>query len=258
LKVVVTGATGFLGPYVVQELESRGHDVAGLSSRDGDLAADGIAERLLETHSPEAVVHLAAVVGRLVGDEDPARTIRTNVGGAALVARACAARGTRLAFGSTTDAETPANLYAWTKRWSEEAVALFTDALVLRIGMPYGAGKGAVANILAQARARQRIPVHRDEVRSWCWAGDVASGIAVALESGRTGTLNVARADDPRTMRDVAELACAIVGAPADLIDEIDPPPSSAPQLADAPELRKLGWTPTVSLEDGMRSMAAA
>jgi dTDP-4-dehydrorhamnose reductase len=254
LKVLVTGATGFLGPYVVRELD----DVVGVSSRDGDLSEDGVAERLLDKHSPDAVLHLAAVVGRLVGDEDPARTIRTNVGAPALVARACAARGVRLAFGSTTDAASPANLYAWTKRWGEEAVALFTDALVLRIGMPYGPGRNTVAEFLRRARAGERIRVHRGEVRSWCWAGDVASGIAIALEAGATGTLNVARADDPRTMREVAELACGVVGASTDLIDEVEAPASSAPQLVDAPELRALGWAPAVSLEDGMRSMAAA
>jgi len=254
LRLLVTGATGFLGAQVVPELERRGHDVVGVGRRDGDLAEPGSAERLLDAHAPDAVVHLAAVVGRLVGDEDPAATIRANVTAAALVARACATRPTRLAYGSTTDVTAPQNLYAWTKRWGEEATLLFVpDALLLRIGMPYGPGKGAIPNMLRQALARERIPVHRGEVRSWCWAGDTAAAIARLLESGSEGAWNVARDDDPRTMREAAELACRLTDAPADLIDEIEPPHGSAPQVVSSEPLRALGWSPQVELDEGMR-----
>lgn len=61
--VVVTGGTGFLGQYVAEELSGAGARVHALGSRDYDLRSRGEIERMLTTLTPDAVVHLAAVVG---------------------------------------------------------------------------------------------------------------------------------------------------------------------------------------------------
>jgi GDP-L-fucose synthase len=62
-RIVVTGGTGFLGRHVAAELRTAGADVAALGSADYDLRERGDIDRMLTDHRPDAVVHLAAVVG---------------------------------------------------------------------------------------------------------------------------------------------------------------------------------------------------
>jgi GDP-L-fucose synthase len=61
--VAVTGGTGFLGRHVTEELQAHGAKVFALGSSQYDLRRRAEAARMLADTSPDAVVHLAAVVG---------------------------------------------------------------------------------------------------------------------------------------------------------------------------------------------------
>jgi GDP-L-fucose synthase len=61
--VVVTGGTGFLGRQVTEELQRHGTKVFAVGSRHYDLRRRTEIERMLADTRPDAVVHLAAVVG---------------------------------------------------------------------------------------------------------------------------------------------------------------------------------------------------
>ncbi|HQR04677.1 MAG: NAD-dependent epimerase/dehydratase family protein [Proteobacteria bacterium] len=64
-KIVVTGATGFLGRHLMPLLESaygRQH-VIGLSSSDFDLLQQDRIEQMFAAHRPEILIHLAAYSG---------------------------------------------------------------------------------------------------------------------------------------------------------------------------------------------------
>ncbi len=251
MRVLVTGARGFLGPHVVEALQAAGHDVAAVGREDGDLAESGLAERLLAVHAPAAVVHLAAAVGK----PDTAATVRDNVVATALVAEACARAGARVVLGSTTSAVDGAGLYALSKRWSEEAASHFRpDATVLRFHFPYGPGGSAATAMLERALRGERVPVHRGSVRSWCWVGDAARAAVLLLEAATPGAFDVGRDDDPRTLRETAELACRVAGADPALIEEVEPPGGpTRPRPLDTRGLRELGWRPEVELEEGLR-----
>jgi dTDP-glucose 4,6-dehydratase len=281
MRVLVTGASGLVGSHLVPELEARGHEVAAAGGRvDGDLAEPGVAEELLARHEPDITVHLAARVGRLAGERDPAGTIRDNAVAATLVARACAAAGVRFALGSTSEvygpggdgglgeeapAALPDSVYGLSKLWAEQAALLSCpDALLLRLVMPYGPGvpplqgKAALVNMLDQARRRERIVVYRGGERSFCFVTDAARAIALLLEGGQTGAWNVGRDDEATPMVDVARLACRLTGAPGSLIEEADPPnPGGVVHRVSTARLRGLGWAPEVGLEEGMRQTLA-
>jgi GDP-L-fucose synthase len=63
-RIVVTGGTGFLGTHLSTALADAGYrSVSAIGSRDYDLTHETQVESMLAELRPEAVVHLAAVVG---------------------------------------------------------------------------------------------------------------------------------------------------------------------------------------------------
>jgi GDP-L-fucose synthase len=62
-SVVITGGTGFLGTHVARELELAGAHVVPVGHRDYDLRLRHEIDRMLCELRPDAVIHLAAVVG---------------------------------------------------------------------------------------------------------------------------------------------------------------------------------------------------
>lgn len=277
MRILVTGAAGFIGSHLVRELERHGHDVKGIDREDGDLREDGAAAELIGEARPEVVVHLAAKVGRQFGEDAPRDAIVDNAWMTLLVARACSAAGARLAYASTSEvygdqAESwciedgpmvlPHNVYGLSKRWGEEVAELYAaeGLLTLRFSMPYGPGlppgrgRAAIINFLDQARKGEPIPVHRGSERSWCWIGDTVRGVRLLLERNRAGAFNIGRDDDRRPLREVAALACRMTGAQETLIQDVDPPERQTvvKRLSTAKLSLSVGWEPQVSLEKGM------
>jgi UDP-glucose 4-epimerase len=98
-KILVTGASGWLGSAIVDALLARGDAViatdlgisptiAALAARNNGLttAVADLGEwhqvmRLFEAHKPDAVIHAAAVVGVVQAEDIPIKALRVNVEG---------------------------------------------------------------------------------------------------------------------------------------------------------------------------------
>ncbi len=251
MKVLVTGGRGFVGANVCGALTALGHDAVPLGRADGDLAEPGVAERVVEEHAPDAVVHLAAV---MPGDE----RVSQNAEVARLVAEAAHARGVPLYHGSTTSVYSDETPYADSKRESEELVG---DATILRFHFPYGPGqrRGAIPTMLRQALAGEPIVVYRGWERSFCFVRDEADAVALLVDRGERGEWDIGREDDLRTLHEVARLCCAAAGADESLIEVAEPPggPALVLQGLDTDRLRSLGWRPVVPLEEGIAATLA-
>ncbi len=79
MRVLVTGASGFLGKHLVQHLWERGHEpYSGL--QDYDLRYSGQVDEMYERAEPEIVVNLAAAVGGISANiQQPGKFFYDNV-----------------------------------------------------------------------------------------------------------------------------------------------------------------------------------
>lgn len=154
MKVLVTGASGYIGGQVCKQLFKGGHTIVGLDRRQikhdyfhkkytmdyGDTPA---IEDLLWSESINAVVHIAAT--SLVGPSmtDPHTYYSNNVSGTLSLMNACVKAGvTKIVFASSAacygepsgelctiaDGNTPINPYGWTKRMTEVQLSDFANA----------------------------------------------------------------------------------------------------------------------------------
>jgi dTDP-4-dehydrorhamnose reductase len=155
VRVLITGATGLLGGYLVKEVERRGQVAlayGGPSRERGiDLTDRAAVLTLFEREKPHVVVHSAALAA--IGDcaADPPRAERTNVDATQNIATACTKHGVRLVHVSSDlvfDGErppykedatpTPLSLYGRTKAASEIAALSEPSAAVVRVALLFG------------------------------------------------------------------------------------------------------------------------
>jgi len=47
MKILITGAKGFIGQYLVREFQSNGYDVVGIDFQDGDLREEGVIDSIV-------------------------------------------------------------------------------------------------------------------------------------------------------------------------------------------------------------------
>lgn len=175
MRILVTGANGFLGAAICRAALSAGHEVHGtvrhnsaldlLDSRVvthvADLCDETRVLRAVETAAPDAVVHNAAIPP--VGRPDRTLSERVNVGGTAAVIQACVRSGCRRLVHISSMSAQPENqaVYGSTKRRSEEAVRNSElDWTILRPSLVYGPGDRSVfAKMIRMLRKMPVLPI---------------------------------------------------------------------------------------------------
>lgn len=196
-RILVTGASGYVGSHAVDYLARRGHEVVGTWRRDGggldrirgenfsleqvELADARAVERLVSPGRFDAIVHAAATIDDAESADNLRRSIKDNVQGHTnLVAAALNASCRRFLFCSSIsvyggagagasgylepDAR-PAGIYGWSKLAGEQvldlAASLDTNftAVSLRLAGIHGAGRKNGALYKISDAARKGIPI---------------------------------------------------------------------------------------------------
>jgi GDP-4-dehydro-6-deoxy-D-mannose reductase len=90
VKILVTGAIGFVGTWLLPELRSAGHDVVGFPGPDVlDIAYQPGVLAAVRAAQPDAIAHLAGMAYAPDASADSAEAIRVNVGGTLAIVEAC-------------------------------------------------------------------------------------------------------------------------------------------------------------------------
>ncbi len=94
MRILVTGASGFAGGWLVRELASAGHEpLPAPPSGDLDLTTPGAAQALVAELRPDATAHLAAVSFGPAAERDPERAMAVNVAATASLVEALVRAG---------------------------------------------------------------------------------------------------------------------------------------------------------------------
>jgi dTDP-4-dehydrorhamnose reductase len=216
---IIAGNRGQLGRALSRALAAApDHEiVAAADLPEVDIAEPRAVEALLASAGapPDYVVNAAAFthVDRCETERELAHG--ANAVGPGLLARACAAAGSKLAHVSTDyvfagdaaspyredDEPAPATAYGATKLEGERrVVAAAEDSLVVRTSWVFGEGRNFIAAILGQARARRDgtasgpLAVVDDQYGRPTYAEDLAAAIIALLECGARGVYHVSNA----------------------------------------------------------------
>ena len=293
-RILVTGATGFVGGHLVPALRAA-FPAAELVASDFDLADPAAIGAQLDAVRPDACVHLAAVSAPGDARDDPDRAWRVNLHGTLALARAILAHapGCMLLFASTAEvygrafqagaaldeaaAPAPTNVYGATKAAADLALgAMVGDGLRLVRARPFNhTGPGQTAAFVVPAFARQvaRIAAGRqapvlqvgalDPMRDFLDVRDVCAAYVACLARAESLPLGVVfniASGKPRRVGDVLDALLALAGVTAEVAtDHAQLRPSEIPVACGDSTLagRLLGWTPRIAWEQTLRDVLA-
>ena len=284
-RVLVTGASGFLGSHLLRSLRSTGAEVYALSrfgresSGDqlrwlsSDLGDSHATSNLLATTRPDLIYHLGGFVSATPEMAAVRPTFESLLTSTVNLLTAATEHGCRriVLAGSMMEPKaasadvTPMSPYMAAK-WAASAYARMFHALyrtpvvIVRPSMTYGPGQPrsrlVPQVVLSLLRGEApRLSNGRMEA-DWTYIDDIVSGILAASRApsveGLTIDLGTGRAS---TVREVVDLVVDILGTdvrPA--FGTLPDRPGERSYVADTLAARQhLGWTATTPLREGLR-----
>ena len=290
-RVLVSGASGFIGRRCLPLLQARGFEVHAVSRSQStaqdvtwhrcDMLDAAACEGLLEQVRPSHLLHLAWIAQPGVFWTSPAnadwlaasvRLVRKfyALSGERVVGCGSCAEYGRSDTPCQEDATpiAPATLYGQSKAALHAALRGAAGArggwAWARLFFPYGPGEAPgrfIPSVIEGLLRRQPIAcTHGRQVRDFIHADEVAQALATLVDSRASGAYNVGTGNG-HSLREVAHAIIAELGH-GELVrfGEREAPAHDYPYVvADAGKMQsELGWSAGISLTEGIRRTVAA
>ena len=270
VRVIVTGASGFVGFRLVKELLRRGVETCAVSRQPVQFIDSLVVDSYLDTPTGDVLIHLAENANRAQVNEIGSAYFDEAV----KLANTLALRGyQRIVFASSaavygdrdkrqhkpSDPVLVTDIYSQTKlecekQFSEE------NGVIARISNLYGFGMSkdnVISRIIKQVRGDGEVKVRDDKVvRDFLWIDDAVDAL-VEMALGRSrGTYNIAsgRSISVGDLIDAALLASGsnkrYIRAPTNPVDT-----HSAVHLDISDTSEAFGWVPKLKLEHGLKQL---
>jgi UDP-glucose 4-epimerase len=212
VRLLVTGAGGFLGWRCTSLLRERGHEVVALVRPGGRRRANAADLEAVERDAGEpatraliascdAVLHFAGIPDPASARADPAAAIEANAGTTVNMLEGCREHGAGLIYPSTVRAAStpPPDPYALSKRLGEEACRMHpAPATVVRLTSVFGPGQvawegatGAIASFAAHALDGDPIVIPGDpgRTRDFIYVDDLVAALEQIATEARWNEL---------------------------------------------------------------------
>ncbi|MGB5863420.1 MAG: dTDP-glucose 4,6-dehydratase [Sulfitobacter sp.] len=265
MKILVTGGAGFIGSAVIRLAITRGHSVINLDAltyaaclenvaavsgsplyafEQADIRIRAEIDAVLETHQPDAIMHLAAEshVDRSI--DGPGDFIETNITGTYHMLEAARAYwiasdkpesfrfhhiSTDEVFGSlgatgmfTEDTPyDPRSPYSASKAASDHLVRAWAETYGLPVVLsncsnnygPFHFPEKLVPVVILNALAGKDLPIYGDgsNVRDWLYVEDHADALLCVLEKGALGRSYNIGGENERSNLELVRTICAIL-----------------------------------------------
>lgn len=275
MKILVTGGAGFIGSAVVRTAIAQGHEIVNLDKLTYAACLDNVASvadnpayafeqvdicdadavrNVLETHKPDAIMHLAAEshVDRSI--DGPGAFIETNITGTFVMLHAALAYweqagkpqdfrfhhiSTDEVFGSlgaegqfTEDTPyDPRSPYSASKAASDHLVRAWHETYGLPVVLtncsnnygPYHFPEKLIPVAIINALAGQPIQIYGDgsNVRDWLYVEDHAEALLLAMQKGAVGRSYNIGGENERSNLDLVQTLCGI-------LDDLRPKPDGS------------------------------
>jgi dTDP-4-dehydrorhamnose reductase len=288
--ILITGANGFLGYYLVQQLLQKQYSVlatgkgqnrlpfrgANFSYQPLDFTNKENVAAVFAATQPAVVVHCGAISKPDECELNRDAAFLSNVTGTINLLEAAAAGRSHFIFMSTdfvfsgdigfyaeTDERGPVNYYGQTKLLAEDEVVTYPFAwsivrTVLAYGKTFSGRENIVTNTAKALREGRPLKIFDDQLRTPTYIEDLAAGIVSIIEK-RAGGIYHLSGEDLRSPYDIAMETARFLRLDTALItavkaEEFDQPAARPPKTGFdiSKAKRDLGYQP-VSFPEGLR-----
>lgn len=284
MRVLITGASGFLGSALARGLAAAGHEAVALLRANSDdrrlqplpagvsllrCADTAAVVRAVAEAGVDAVIHTACNYGR--GGETFAAVAEANLGFGLAVLEAAIAAGVPRFLNTDTVLDRHTNAYALSKKqfaeWGQwlagQGRIRFTNVLLQHMYGPFDDASKFSTHVLraCQANVEALALTPGQQRRDFIHIDDVVAAYRCLLEAPQHDAwqdVEVGSGDAP-TLEAFVRLVHRLTGSRTRL--DFGAVPYRAGEamcfVADTTALRRLGWTPRYSLEAGLQQTIA-
>jgi len=268
VKIGVTGGGGFIGGYIVEEIQARGHDALvldhkgrGDNSMLGDVRDATIVQELAA--HVDGIIHMAAVLGTVETIDNPLPAAETNIIGTLNVFESAARYDLPVVFAAVGNANIARGTYCITKSAAEAFVNMYREDRGLRVTSvrpmnaygprqstpaPYGSSKvrKIVPSFVCSALAGDPMRLYGGgtQISDSVFVADVAKVFVQALEKANEGIVpnhpvDVGNAEPTTVIRVAEEVQRNVYGAVIEAVPMRKGEPHGGP-IATEYDLRKI------------------